>query len=283
MPIILPEVKAAGFGMIASQSGRRMADERNRSLSVRRAIEVLSAIALARDTGSSPNITDIAEATSINRSTISRLLEPLIESRLVEQDAETGRYRLGPQTARLGQIYLAQFDVQDVAGPILRELVDQSHETAHLGVMDESEIVYIDKVESPHSIRTVSRIGSRQPLYATSMGKALLAYAEPSVVEAVIGNGMRKRTENTITSPDAFRHELEVTRSRGYAFDDQENERDIRCIGAPVFDHRGQAIAAISISGPTTRVTPEHIDELSALVCDAAERISVRLGAPERR
>jgi len=260
-----------------------MAEERNRSLSVRRAIDILSAIALARDAGTSPNITEIAEATGINRSTISRLLGPLVDARLVEQDAGTGRYRLGPQTARLGQIYLSQFDVQDVAGPILQELVDQTHETAHLGVMDESEIVYIDKVESPHSIRTVSRIGARQPLCSTSMGKALLAYSEPAVVDAVIEHGLEPRTDNTITDRETLMRELELTRERGYAFDDQENERDIRCIGAPIFDHRGQAIAAISVSGPTTRVTPGHVEELSTLVRDAADRISARLGAPEKR
>ena len=258
-----------------------MAEGRNRSSSLRRALDVLSSVAAACERDCGPTLSELAACTGINRSTVSRLLQPLIDARLVDHDPETGRYCLGPQTARLGQIYLTNFDVHDVAGPVLRSLVDVSHETAHLGIRDGSYIVYVDKVESPLSVRTVSTIGSRQPLYSTAMGKILLAHCDPSVLACVIESGIPARAINTITEPERLREELERARAQGYAIDDEENEAEIRCVGAAVFNHRAEAIAAISVSGPGTRMTIERITELSALVREAASDISRRLGAPE--
>lgn len=258
-----------------------MASDRNRSSSLRRALDVLAAIALACERGPVPNLTEIASQTGINRSTVSRLLQPLIEARLVDQDPETDRYRLGPQTARLGQIYLQHLEVNDVAGPVLQALVDESQETAHLGVRDETDVVYVDKHESPLSVRTGSRIGSRQPLYSTAMGKVLLAHAAPSVFDAMVREGLPHRTATTITAPDALQVELERVRADGYAIDDQENELGIRCIGVPVFDHRGSVVAAISVSGPAARMSIERLTELSTFVMNAAAGVSRRLAAPE--
>src|SRR5665648_663039 len=240
-----------------------MATGRNQSSSARRTLDVLSAVAVACESGSLPNLTEIASRTGINRSTVSRLLQPLIDARLVDQDPETDRYRLGPQTARLGQIYLETFDVHVVAGPILQGLVEESQETAHLGIRDGTDLVYVDKYESPLSVRTVARIGSRQPLYSTSMGKALLAHESPDVFDAVVQAELPQRTANTITAPDALMAELCRVRDNGYAIDDQENELEIRCVGAPVFNHRGDIVAAISLSGPATRMSTQRLTELS--------------------
>lgn len=258
-----------------------MASGRNQSSSLRRALDVLSAIALECERGPIPNLTEIASQTGINRSTVSRLLQPLIDARLVDQDPETDRYRLGPQTARLGQIYLQHLEVNDVAGPVLEALVDESQETAHLGVRDETDVVYVDKHESPLSVRTGSRIGSRQPLYSTAMGKVLLAHAAPSVFDAMVREGLPQRTATTITVPDALKAELERVRVNGYAIDDQENELGIRCIGVPVFDHRGSVVAAISVSGPAARMSINRLEELSTFVMTAAAGVSRRLAAPE--
>jgi IclR family acetate operon transcriptional repressor len=258
-----------------------MNNGRNQSSSLRRALDVLSVIALACERGAQPNMTEIASQSGVNRSTVSRLLQPLIDARLVDQDPQTDRFSLGPQTARLGQIYLHHLDVNDVAGPILQALVDESQETAHLGVRDGVDVVYVDKHESPLSVRTGSRIGSRQPLYSTAMGKVLLANSDPSVVDAVVLEGMPKRTETTLTTRDALETELDQIRSRGFAIDDQENELEIRCLGAPVFDHLGHVVAAISLSGPATRMSIARIEELSSLVTSAADEVSRRLAAPD--
>lgn len=258
-----------------------MAESRNQSSSLRRALDLLSFIASATERGSSPRLTEIASQSGINRSTVARLLEPLIDARLVDQEPDTGRYRLGPQTARLGQIYLEHFDVHAVAGPVLQALVDESQETAHLGIRDGTDVVYVDKYESPLSVRTVSRIGSRQPLYSTAMGKVLLAYAGSSVLDAVMQDALPQRTANTITNPEALKAELDRVRTEGYAVDDQENESEIRCVGAPLFNHRGQVLAAISVSGPATRMPIERLGDLSKFVMSAAAEISTRLAAPE--
>lgn len=258
-----------------------MGAARNQSSSLRRALDVLAEIAAACERDTSPTLTEIATRTGLNRSTVSRLLQPLIDARLIDQEQASGRYRLGPQTARLGQVYLEHFSVHDLAEPVLRSLVEESQETAHLGIRDGLDVVYVHKVESPLSVRTVSRIGSRQPLYSTAMGKTLLAHSDPSVMEAVMEHGMASRTEYTITDPEALADALRQVRSDGFAIDDQENECEIRCVGAPVFDHRGEVIAAISISGPATRMSVERLRLLGGRVVDAAEEISRRLAAPE--
>jgi DNA-binding IclR family transcriptional regulator len=258
-----------------------MAEDRNRSSSLRRALDVLSAIALECERGSSPTLTELSEYSGVNRSTVSRLLQPLLEAGFVEQDVRSGRYRLGPQTARLGQIYLENFEAHDVAGPILRALAEESLETAHIGVQDGVDIVYVDKYESPLSVRTVSRIGSRQPLYCTAIGKTLLAFAGESALTTMLESGMPARTVHTITEAGTLRSELDEIRARGYAVDDEENEAGIRCVGAPVFNHRGEVVAAISISGPANRMTIDRIGLLSGTVRNAAIEISRRLAAPE--
>jgi IclR family acetate operon transcriptional repressor len=280
MPILKPSVKVK-LDPQTTEGPRGMPVGRNQSSSLRRALDVLAAIALACESGSLPNLTEVAANSGVNRSTVSRLLQPLIDVRLVEQDAETDRYRLGPHTARLGQIYLQHLEVNDVAGPVLQALVDESQETAHLGVRDETDVVYVDKHESPLSVRTGSRIGSRQPLYSTAMGKVLLAYAARPVFDAMVRKGLPRRTATTITDPDALRAEIDRVRADGYAIDDQENELGIRCIGVPVFDHRGAVVAAISLSGPATRMTVERLKELSPFVMSAAAGVSRRLAAPE--
>ena len=258
-----------------------MTTARNQSTSLRRGIDVLLTVALACERGSESNLTEIAAQSGINRSTVSRLLQPMVEARLIDQDAETGSYRLGPQTARLGQIYLENFDVHDVAGPILQRLVEQTNETAHLGVLDGTDVVYVDKHESPLSVRTVARVGSRQPLYSTSMGKVLHAHSSHAVFDAAVQAGLPRRTDTTITEAEALALDLERVRSCGYAIDDEENELEIRCVGSPVFEHRGKVVAAISLSGPSTRMSTERVNALSKAVIAAAAEMSAQLGAPE--
>lgn len=258
-----------------------MPEGRNRSASLRRALEVLSTVASGCERGAPFTLTELAAQTDINRSTVFRLLQPLRDVRLVDFDEATGRYSLGPSTARLGQIYLANSDVHAVAESVLRELVQETRETAHLGIRDGVDVVYVNKVESPMSVRTVSRVGSRQPLYCTAMGKVLIAYADESVVDEVVASGLDQHAPNTICDNATLSAELESVRAQGYAVDDQENEIDIRCVGAPILDHTGAVIAAISISGPSSRMTTERVPALATTVKNAAVEVSRRLAAPE--
>jgi DNA-binding IclR family transcriptional regulator len=266
----------------ASDTGGGDAGGRNNSASLRRALAILLHLAEDRDVpGATTDLSlgELSEALSMNKSTVLRLLAPLCDVRLVEQDPETGRYRLGWRTAQLGQVYLERLDPRGAAHDVLRGLMVDSGETAHLVLADLPEVVYIDKVEAAQPVRMYSRIGNRQPAYCTGVGKALLAHADDETLRAAIAAGLPPRTPNTLTTGARLRADLAAIRERGYAIDDVENETDIRCVAAPVFDHTGTARYAVSISGPATRVTPDRVPDLGHAVAAAAAEISRRLGA----
>jgi DNA-binding IclR family transcriptional regulator len=260
--------------------GDEAARERNRSGSLRRALSLLEALIEPSADGRGLLLTELAEITGVNKATLLRLSEPLIEAGLVARDAK-GRFALGVGALRLGEAYLAGVDLRSVARPILEELVADTGETAHLVVFDEPYVVYLDKVDSPSAVRMHSRVGGRMPLYCTAAGKAMLAWLPPDVVDRVLELPTPPRTEHTLTSATAVRADLEVVRSRGWSLDDVENEAEIRCVGAAVFGRLGEVVAACSLSGPDLRITAERARELGPRVRAAADAIGRRLGAAE--
>ncbi|WP_329014233.1 IclR family transcriptional regulator [Streptomyces sp. NBC_00690] len=254
------------------------ATARNNSASLRRALTIL--LHLGEDgRGRGATLTELTSGLSMNKSTVLRLLAPLCEVRLIEQDMRTGRYRLGSRTAQLGHVYLDGLDLRDTAHDVLERLVSDTGETSYLVIPDLPDIVYVDKIESPQAVRMHSPVGSRRPAYCTGVGKALLAHTDVEAVDAALAHGMPRRTPHTLATPDALHTDLAVIRSRGYAVDDMENEPDVRCVAAPVFDHAGAAVCAVSVSGPATRITSDRVPALGSLVSAAAAEISQRLGA----
>lgn len=251
---------------------------RNSSSSLRRALSIL--MHLAQDDGhpQGTSLTDLATGLGMSKSTVLRLVAPLRDTRLVDQDPESGHYRLGPQNALLGQVYLERLDIRRTASPLLHDLSQQVREAVHLVSFDPPEIVYIDKVESPQAVRMHSRVGGRQPAYCTATGKAFLAHAKEDVLAEVMASGLPRRTPATLTTPDELHAELARVRGLGYAVDDVENELDIRCVAAPVFDHAGAAVTAISVSGPASRVTYERVPEIAEQVMGTARALTERLG-----
>lgn len=252
-------------------------EQRNNSLSVRRAVTILEFLARQAD-ARGRSLAELAAGTGLNKSTLLRLLAPLREHGLADQDSGTERYRLGPTTLFWAQAYLSTLDLRSVAAPSLYQLMQTTRETVHLVVYDHGEVVYIDKVESPNTIRMFSQVGRRNPAYCTAVGKAFLAYLPEAAFDEVVARGLSHRTDNTRTTPEALRTDLELVRQRGYAVDDIENEPEVRCVGAPIFDYSGRVIAAASVSGPATRVTGERVPELGRVVKGATEKISERLG-----
>lgn len=248
---------------------------RNNSSSVRRALLITGA--LADEAGDGLSLAELSTRLGLNKSTALRLLRPLLDSRLVARTA-SGRYRLGVQALVLGQAYLASLDLRAVARPELEALVAATGETVHLVVYDRPDVVYVDKVDSPSTVRMVSRIGSRMPAYCTAVGKAFLAHAPADEVTAALAYGMPRRTARTITSRRAMAAELKRVREAGYAVDDQENEDDIVCVAAPVRDHTGGVVSAVSVSGPATRMTAAKRRRVVPQVVAAAGRISGDLG-----
>lgn len=237
-------------------------------------ITILNAIA-AKPEGMS--LADVTAAVDVTKATAHRLLATLLDSGLVRPLGD-GRYGLGAQCLVLGQAFVEAIDLRREALVPMRELVGATGETAHLGILTGEQIVYIEKLDSPHAVRMYSRVGATNPAATTSLGKAILAFSPAAVQDAVYDAGIPRRTANTITDPQEARRVLAAVRERGYSIDDVENEDGIRCVAAPILDHDGLAVGGISISGPDQRVTMARVPELGGAVRDTAEGISRGLG-----
>lgn len=250
--------------------------------SVASALDVL--IFLAQK-GGEVGITEIAEHFHLGKSTVHRLLSTLRSRDFVEQDVETSRYRVGLRAFEVGNAYLSHLGLSGVAAPFMEELVRQCDEKTNLAVLDKTygEVVYIKMVDSQKAIRVYSQLGHRAPLNCTALGKAfLMTMSWEDALELISKKGMQSMTKDSITALDTLRRDLELARERGYSVDDEENLSEVRCLGAPVFDHSGQVAAALSISGPKVHIDDNRMHELGRLVKDAAAAISQTLGYREK-
>ncbi len=249
--------------------------EADLSGTVLKALDVLECIALADHPLSA---TEVAKLCRLSRPTAYRLICTLINRGYVAQADET-HYRLGTQPLSLSQNVLDSLDLPELAQSYLRQLSDITNETTYLSVLDDDEIVYVGKAESSQSLRTNTKIGSRNMLHCTSMGKAILAFLpETDRAKLIERLELTANTNATITDRAALAEELAAIRAQNYAVDDEEAEGGVRCVGAPIFDRSGRVFAAISVSGPAYRLSTPRIAALSSLVMDTARTISGRLG-----
>ncbi|MBT2737332.1 IclR family transcriptional regulator [Bacillus sp. ISL-7] len=229
-------------------------------------------------------ITRLSEQVGLTKSTIHRLLATLSSMNYVVKDEETDKYKLGLQVLFLSRNLLNNSDIVTVSKPFLEKLSQEVNETVHLCIEDRGEVVYIDKIESTQTIRMYSRIGSRAPMYCTGVGKILLSGKNQDEFNELISNiNFIPKTPSTITSKEEFIEEIEKVKSQGYALDNAENEVVLRCIAAPIFDHKGKIIASFSISGPSNRVTMDLInDTLIEKMKQYSKAISRNLGYTEK-
>ncbi len=221
----------------------------------------------------------IARELALHKSTTSRLLQSLGARGYVERDNATGFYRLGLRFVELAGSQLDNLELRVEARPAMYELSERSGQTAFLATLQGNEVVYIDKTESFGSLRRYAIIGTRVPLYCTALGKALLMPRHDDEVRALLAElTFTPRTANTVRSAEQLIEDLHAARERGYTLDLEENEPAVRCVGAPVLDYRGYPAAALSVSGPSERISTERLAEFGALVRSAAERISRSIG-----
>ena len=223
-------------------------------------------------------ISDLAKRLGVAKSTVHRLSVTLVSEGMLEQNPESGKYRLGLALFRLGALVRHRMDVSIEARHLLRELREKANETVHLAVLDGPEIMYVYNLESTQAIRMRSDIGVRKPAYCTAEGQAMLAFQPPEVMERVISAGMPPRTPQTITDPAALRKALEAVRQRGCAIEDEESEIGMRCIAAPIRDDSGDVIAAIGLAGPVSRLSKKALAAFIPHVIETAAAISARLG-----
>ncbi|WP_366657184.1 IclR family transcriptional regulator [Fodinicurvata sp. EGI_FJ10296] len=246
--------------------------------------KALMLLTLVGENGRRPlRLTDIVELSGFSKPTVHRLLNALRHHGLVILDESTHKYELGSKVLVLGAQYRSGLNMESKALPLLRELVRQAAATVHMGIRDGIHAVYIEKVESDQSIRLASGVGQRASLHSSSIGKVLLAHSGDDVFTALVDHGLAARTANTIVDPERLRREIADVRQQGFAVDDQENEIGIRCVAAPIRDHRGEVIASISISGTLTQVPKQSVNRQVMMLMESAKRISAALGYREQR
>jgi len=229
------------------------------------------------------SVRELSAQVGLPKGTTHRLLSSLTYFGYAQQDAKTRHYSLGFKLVELGNRLLNQLDLRTEAKPFLTDLSKRTQETVHLVILDKNEVLYIDKVESndnPSGLRMASRVGSRTPAHSCAVGKALLAhFSEEELDKFIKDTGLPKMTENTITDPILLKEHLRLVRSQGYVVDDEENEKGIRCVAAPIRNEVGMVIAATSISGPAIRITKKKIQEsLKDEIIETTSKISWKLG-----
>jgi len=218
----------------------------------------------------------LCEATGYHKSTVHRLVQTLCAYQFVQRD-QRGTYGIGLKVVELGSMQLNQLELKTEAAPYLRQLALFMGYAVHLGIRDDSDVVYIDKIEPVNTLRMFSEIGKRVPLYATALGKSLLiSHTDDEIKKLMENTEMEQRTDRTITTLEDLLADVARARRDGYAFDEGENEPGIYCVGAPVYDYRGRVIAALSTSVGDREIV--HQPETLAQVKEAALSISREMG-----
>ena len=244
--------------------------------SVERSLDILEALAAS---GQGIGIVELSSRVSLHVSTVHRLLATLVSRGYARQHAHSGQYALGFRLLSFSQAVREQSDLRTEARNYLMRLTEQSGETSNLVVLHQSQAMYVDQVQSPRLARIFAEIGRCVPLHSTGGGKAILAcFGDEDRAEFMAGHKLESLTPHTITTRDALDQALAQVRLQGYAVDDEEQEEGVRCVAAPVRDHTGQVVAALSVSGPTSRMARERIAELAAMVVDSCVELSRELG-----
>ncbi len=226
------------------------------------------------------NIQDMIQALGYHKSSVQRIVTTLeAEGFLKRVSSDRGVYRLGPQVLFLGSIADVSTDLRTIARPIMGQLVERVQETSYLCVLEGDQCFYVERVECSHPIRIIHAVGKRNPLHCTGVGKALMSgMTEKEIKKIVSKRGLKAFTPYTITQVDRLLQEIEQVRKREVAYDLEELDLGVKCIAAPIRNHTGTVVAAVSISGPAQRFMPEVFPSLEKEVMSAARAISCELG-----
>lgn len=224
-------------------------------------------------------LSEVAEMAELAPSTTNRLLQALQSQGFVTQENEQGLWRIDVKTFRIGNSFLEARDVVATSRPFLRRLTAETGETANLGIRDGATAVFLAQHESPQMMRMITRLGSRAPLHASGVGKALLAWMpDDERAQLLDGRELARVTANTLYQPDTLGVETEQIRAQGFTCDREEHAVGLHCVAACVFDEHGAPLAAISVSGPVARIPEARLLTLGALVRQTADEITLQLG-----
>src|SRR4051794_32589872 len=244
--------------------------------SVDRALAIIETLA---EDDEGYRLSDLAIRTGLSTSTVHRLLATLEKRRFVQFDRSESKWHIGAQSFSVGATFARRRNFTAQAMPYLRKLRDQTRETANLAVVDDESIIVLTRAESREIMRSLTKVGGRVAMVASGVGKAVLAtYTDEDVNAIIRHHGMPRLTEKSIVRPSDLFRELEIVRRQGYAVDDEEACMGLRCIAAVVYSDCSEPLAAISVSGMTSRVTDERLPLLGRMVRDAATELTMALG-----
>jgi DNA-binding IclR family transcriptional regulator len=225
-------------------------------------------------------VAELSRRLGLHKNKVFRLLATLESRDYIEQNVITGNYRLGLKNLHLGQTFSKQMGILRQARPVQESLTRKCNETSYVAIMKDFQIICLNAVESDLPVRVVPRVGEKLPIYCTAAGKVIAASLnEETLWEYIRAGELKRYTKNTISDPDELANHLRNIPSRGYAEDNEELDVGVKCVGAPIRDFTRHVIGAVSISGPSMRLSAERMNrELIPLVKNAAEEISIRLG-----
>lgn len=252
--------------------------EQNTIKSVDRAMHVLSALSRLEDA----TLSSLAQATGDPAASVYRVLVTLQAHEITEFDPHDQTWHVGPGAFQVGSAFLRRTSLIERAREPMRALVVATGETANLGIHRSGEVLFVGQIETQAPIRAFFPPGTRAALHASGIGKVLLGAMTPERRAALLPDPLPRYTERTLADPAALAAELDRVKAHGYAVDDEERNEGMRCIAAPVRDLHDEVVAGLSISGPVSRMRPDRMEAFAAAVRDAAETVSLRLGARTR-
>ncbi len=243
---------------------------------IERIIKILDSFSLDE-----PELTlkELTNKTGLPKPTVYRIAEALNKVNILSKDDNVSKYRIGVKLFELGSLYLETLELRKLAFPEIEKLSKYTEESIHMGVLDGNEVTSIEGLGSTHNLQAKLWIGKRSPIYCTSIGKAILAFLPEKEQEEILTTIEFKRyTKNTITDKKNLKKELESIRRQGFALDNEEHDEGIMCVGAPIFNNKGEVVASISISGPKIRMKEQKLEKYKKLLMDSVKRISDKLG-----
>lgn len=223
-------------------------------------------------------VSEIAQAVGLHKATTHRIVITLLNFGYLERADDDQRYRLGLKLASLGFNVIRRMDLRQEAIPFMTRLVEHWDEICDLSMYDQGQVFYVEVIRGNHALTVAAVIGQRLPSHCTASGKLFLAHLPHEEMDAILRDPIHAYTKNTITSRDALYQQFETIRCQGYSLDNEELEEGIRAIAAPIRNHTGEIIAAISIPGPINRMTDDRISQIIPELIDSAQKISRRMG-----
>lgn len=243
--------------------------------SLDRGLQILGIIAENEST----SVTELAELLDVNKSTVSRLIDTLMQHDMIQVEKQTGKYCLGFRILHLSESLKRNLNVIAIAHPVLSQLCKKLNESVHLCAFNNNAVYVVDQVRSDKKYSLSATVGMIEPLHCSSVGKCILAFKSPhKVMEMLEKNEFVKYTPNTITQADKLMDELEVIRSQGYAIDNEELAIGVRCIAVPIYNYQGYVRYSLGISGPCNNMTKELIDKYVKEMTGSANQISRSIG-----